>query len=272
MAHDNICEMFENLATTRSLNYQVRRKTYQLDTSFEIEYKKGDGGRVLVFNAEYDALPGIGHACGHNLIATSSIGAYIATVEALEALDTSSLPGYTVRLLGTPAEEGGGGKLKLIDAGAYKDVDACLMVHPVTQGNNDDSIPSLHIAGPESLLANLKVRVNYTGSTAHAAGAPWEGVNALDAVVSAYVNISLLRQQIMPRQRVHGVIENGGERPNVIPGSASLHYYIRSPDTKSLNALSTKVFKCFEGAATATGCEVEIEQLVASFHRLCERY
>ncbi|KAF3405620.1 Peptidase M20 domain-containing protein 2 [Talaromyces pinophilus] len=277
MAHDNICAMFENLATTRSLNYQVRRKTYQLDTSFEIEYKKGDGGRVLVFNAEYDALPGIGHACGHNLIATSSIAAYIATVEALQALDTPSLPGYTVRLLGTPAEEGGGGKLKLIEAGAYKGVDACLMVHPVTQGNNDESIPSIHIAGPESLLANNKIRINYTGSTAHAAGAPWEGINALDAVVSAYVNISLLRQQILPSQRVHGVIANGGERPNVIPGSASLHYYIRSPDTKSLNTLTDRVFKCFEGAATATGCKVEFEwinnyQELKNNKPICEAY
>lgn len=262
--------MFEKLATTRSLNYHIRRKTYQLSTSFEIEYKKGDGGRVLVFNAEYDALPGIGHACGHNLIATSSIAAYIATVEALEALDTSSIPGYTVRLLGTPAEEGGGGKLKLIEAGAYKGVDACLMVHPVTQGNNDESIPSIHIAGPESFLANNKIRINYTGTTAHAAGAPWEGVNALDAVVSAYVNISLLRQQILPTQRVHGVIANGGERPNVIPGSASLHYYIRSPDTKSLNALTDRVFKCFEGAATATGCKVEFEWLVLSLYGFCD--
>ena len=151
------------------------------------------------------------------------------------------------------------GKLKLIEAGAYKDVDACLMVHPVTQGNNDASVPGIHIAGPESMLANNKITVTYTGSTAHAAGSPWEGVNALDAVVSAYVNISLLRQQILPSQRVHGVVVNGGERPNVIPGSASLHYYIRSPETKSLNVLTDKVIKCFEGAATATGCKVEFE-------------
>lgn len=262
MAHDNICSLFEQLSATGSRKYQVRRKTYQLDTSFEIEYQKGTGGRVLVFNAEYDALPGIGHACGHNLIATSSIAAYIATVEALETLGASSHLSYTVRLLGTPAEEGGGGKLKLIDAGAYKDVDACLMVHPVSQGNNDESAPGFHCAGPESFLANNKVLVTYTGQTAHAAGAPWEGINALDAVVSAYVNISLLRQQMLPSQRVHGVIVNGGDRPNVIPGSASLQYYIRSPDTKTLETLTDRVVQCFKGAATGTGCDVKFEWFV----------
>lgn len=249
------------------MDYQIRRKTYGLDTSFEIEFKHGDGGRVLVFNAEYDALPGIGHACGHNLIATSSIAAFIATVETLSVLGRStSLPGYTVRLLGTPAEEGGGGKLKLIDAGAYKNVDACLMVHPVTLGHNDASVPGVQIAGPESLLANNKIRVKYSGTTAHAAGAPWEGINALDAVVSAYVNISLLRQQILPSQRVHGIVSNGGERPNVIPNSTTLEYYIRSPDSKSLKVLTDRVFKCFEGAATATGCTVEYEWSVYNFN------
>jgi amidohydrolase len=254
--------LFESLSASRSLDLQIRRKTYTLDTSFEIDYKHGDGGGVVVFNAEYDALPGIGHACGHNLIATSSIAAFIATIEAMKAFSASSSgQGYTVRLLGTPAEEGGGGKLKLIDAGAYKGVDACLMVHPVTLGHNDASDPGVQIAGPESLLANNKIKVKYTGSTAHAAGAPWEGINALDAVVSAYVNISLLRQQILPTQRIHGIVSNGGERPNVIPNSTTLQYYIRSPDTKSLNALTDRVFKCFEAAATATGCQVEFEWL-----------
>lgn len=236
----------------------MRRKTYGLDTSFEIEYKHGDGGRIVVFNAEYDALPGVGHACGHNLIATASISAFIATVETMKARFPNH-QGYTIRLLGTPAEEGGGGKLKLLDAGAYRGVDACLMVHPVTLGHNDGSVQGIQIAGPEGLLANNKIRVKYSGTTAHAAGAPWEGVNALDAVVSAYVNISMLRQQILPTQRVHGIISNGDYRPNVIPNEATLEYYIRSPDSKTLKSLTDRVFNCFEGAAQATGCKVEYE-------------
>lgn len=246
--------MFDNL----SPGYEVRRKTYGLETSFEIEYKHGDGGKIVVFNAEYDALPGVGHACGHNLIATASISAFAATVETMKAKFPEH-QGYTIRLLGTPAEEGGGGKLKLLDAGAYKDVDACLMVHPVTLGHNDGSVQGTQIAGPEGFLANNKIRVRYSGTTAHAAGAPWEGVNALDAVVSAYVNISMLRQQILPTQRVHGIISDGGYRPNVIPNTATLEYYIRSPDSKSLKVLTDKVLNCFEGAAKATGCKVDYE-------------
>ncbi|QKX57220.1 uncharacterized protein TRUGW13939_04328 [Talaromyces rugulosus] len=271
-AHENICSLFDNL----SKGYNVRRKTYGLNTSFEIEYKHGDGGRIVVFNAEYDALPGVGHACGHNLIATASISAFIATVETMKTrfLDNQ---GYTIRLLGTPAEEGGGGKLKLLDAGAYSDVDACLMVHPVTLGHNDGSVQGVQIAGPEGLLANNKIRVRYSGATAHAAGAPWEGVNALDAVVSSYVNISMLRQQILPTQRVHGIISNGGDRPNVIPNTATLEYYIRSPDTKTLKALTDKVLNCFKGAAQATGCKVEYEWInsymeLKNNKSICETY
>ncbi|KAH8695285.1 putative amidohydrolase [Talaromyces proteolyticus] len=276
-AHDNICALFDSLSKqTLSPNYGVRRKTYGLDTSFEIEYKHGNGGRVIVFNAEYDALPGVGHACGHNLIATSSIAAFIATVEAMQK-SFSDLPGYTVRLLGTPAEEGGGGKLKLIDAGAYNAVDACLMVHPVTLGHNDASVQGLQTAGPEGFLANNKVRVKFSGTTAHAAGTPWEGVNALDAVVSSYVNVSMLRQQILPTQRVHGIISNGGHRPNVIPNEAVLEYYIRSPDTKTLKPLTDRVINCFEGAAKATGCKVDYEWInnymeLKNNQPICETY
>jgi amidohydrolase len=253
--------LFDSLSAS---GYQVRRNTYGLDTSFEVEYKHGSGGQLVVFNAEYDALPGIGHACGHNLIATSSIAGFIATVDAMKKTYPDSL-GYTVRLLGTPAEEGGGGKLKLLDAGAYKDVDACLMVHPVSLGHNDGSIQGVQVAGPRGFLANNKIRVKFTGTTAHAAAAPWEGVNALDAVVSAYVNISLLRQQMRPTQRVHGIISNGGERPNVIPNSTTVEYYIRSPDSKTLQELTDKVLNCFDAAAKATGCTVEYEWYVACY-------
>jgi amidohydrolase len=172
---------------------------------------------------------------------------------------SSGISGFTVRLLGTPAEESGGGKVKLIEAGAYKDVDACLMVHPVPMSPNRPDVHGVATVVEGGYLANDKVKVTYTGKPSHAAAAPWEGINALDAVVSAYVNISLLRQQILPSQKIHGVIVNGGARPNIIPMSASVDYYIRSPTKKTLKALTEKVVQCFEAAATATGCKVEYE-------------
>ncbi|KAJ5379213.1 hypothetical protein N7509_012332 [Penicillium cosmopolitanum] len=252
-AHDHICELFDSL---KNNGYQVRRKAFGLETALEVAYVHGNGGRVVAFNAEYDALPGIGHACGHNLIATSSIAAFIATCESMKA-QASSVSGFTVRLLGTPAEESGGGKVKLIKAGAYKGVDACLMVHPVPMIPGKPDLHCMATVQEGGFLANDKVKVTFTGKPAHAAAAPWEGINALDAVVSAYVNISMLRQQILPSQKVHGVIVNGGDRPNVIPMTATVDYYIRSPTTKTLKPLTEKVIKCFEAAATATGCKVD---------------
>ncbi|KAF9251037.1 hypothetical protein DTO027I6_1664 [Penicillium roqueforti] len=252
-AHDNICELFESLGD----GYKVNRKAYGIETAFEVIHSHGQGGRTVAFNAEYDALPGMGHACGHNLIATSSIAAFLATCETMRSLYSDGI-GYSVRLLGTPAEEGGGGKLLLIDAGAYKDVDACFMVHPfpVLPGASDLLSASCCTG---LYLANDKVKVTFTGKPAHASAAPWKGINALDAVVSAYVNISMLRQQILPTQKIHGVISRGGDRPNVIPASATVEYYIRSETAKTLKPLTERVLKCFEAAAIATGCTVEYE-------------
>lgn len=186
---------------------------------------------------------------------------------------SSGISGFTVRLLGTPAEESGGGKVKMIEAGAYKDVDACLMVHPVPMSPNSPDVHGVATVVEGGYLANNKVKVTFTGKPSHAAAAPWEGINALDAVVSAYVNISLLRQQILPSQKIHGVIVNGGARPNIIPMSASVDYYIRSPTKKTLKPLTDRVVQCFEAAATATGCKVEFEwyehfPLSAAFVRL----
>ncbi|KAJ5520947.1 hypothetical protein N7463_001400 [Penicillium fimorum] len=253
-AHHNICNLFESL---KSEGYSVTRKAYDLETSLEVEYTHGTGGRVVAFNAEYDALPGIGHACGHNLIATSSIAAFIATCEAMKS--QSSGKAFTIRLLGTPAEESGGGKVRLLNKGAYKDVAACLMVHPIPIVPGNPELMGMATVVEGGYLANDKVNITFTGKPAHAAAAPWEGINALDAVVSAYVNISMLRQQILPTQKIHGIIVNGGDRPNIIPMSASVDYYIRSPTVKTLRPLTEKVTKCFEAAATATGCTVEFD-------------
>lgn len=236
----------------------MKRSTYGVDTSFDVEYSHGTGGRTVAFNAEYDALPGIGHACAHNLIATSSIAAFIAACEAMKKHHPDELA-YTLRLIGTPAEEAGGGKICLLKAGAYKDVDACLMVHPCPSNSFTLDIHSIAAPLIGTYLANSKVRVTYTGKPAHAAAAPWEGINALDAAVAAYVNVSVLRQQMRESAKVHGIITHGGDRPNIIPKSAKMEFYIRSQNATALKELVKKVKACFEAAALSTGCTVEYE-------------
>jgi amidohydrolase len=242
-AHDNVASLLE------SLDYKVTRHAYGIQTALMAEF--GSGGRVIAFNAEYDALPDIGHACGHNLIATMSIGAFIALADTLKRYKIQG----RVRLLGTPAEEGGGGKLKLIEAGAYSDVDACMMIHP----GPEDGCAGYTGDAYMPTLANKKFTVRFTGKAAHASMSPWQGVNALDAVVLGYSGVSALRQQILPTQRIHGVISEGGKRPNIITAHTSLDYYVRSTSLKSANALMERVIACFEGAAIQTGCKVETE-------------
>lgn len=236
----------------QNLGYDVKRHAYGLETSFEVEY--GTSSSLVVFNAEYDALPGLGHACGHNLIATCSIAAFLATAEALR---DGKLQGR-VRLLGTPAEEGGGGKIRLIQVGAYTGVDACLMAHPTGCLPSDGSRSVDGIAAAKS-SARQMVKVTFQGQNAHAGMSPWHGRNALDAVVSSYVNISLLRQQLPPTARVHGVIRQGGAEPNIIPDFASLEYYVRDCSAEQVCDISRKVETCFKAGAAATGCEAECE-------------
>ncbi|KAE8313103.1 hypothetical protein BDV41DRAFT_588422 [Aspergillus transmontanensis] len=243
-AHDNITKLLEDLG------FSVTKHAYGLATAFVAEY--GSGGRVVAFNAEYDALPGIGHACGHNLIATSSIGAFLGVVAALKA---STRPGR-VRLIGTPAEEDGGGKINLIDAGAYEDVDACLMVHPAAHKRFPDGVTGVSYVTSNAIV---KFRARFTGKPAHAAGAPWQGINALDAVCLSYNGVSMLRQQIQPHERIHGVIVEGGTKPNVITASGTVDYFVRSTSLEEAEALKDRVIKCFDGAAIATGCSVEYE-------------
>jgi amidohydrolase len=232
------------------LGYHVKRHAYGIETSFEVEF--GKGGKLIVFNAEYDALPGLGHACGHNLIATSSIAAFIATAETIREGKLSG----RVRLLGTPAEEGGGGKVRLIKAGAYEGVDACLMGHPTGRLSPADS-DNIDGVSAAKTSARRQLKVSFTGESAHAGNTPWHGKNALDAVVSSYVNISLLRQQIQPTERIHGVIRNGGSEPNIIPDSTELEYYLRAAGVDQVKDLSNRVEACFEAGATATGCKVK---------------
>lgn len=256
------------VSTLKSLGFEVTSHAYGLDTAFSTE--AGTGGRLIVFNAEYDALPGIGHACGHNLIASSSFAAFLGVASALKA---SGQPGR-VRLLGTPAEEGGGGKLRLIRAGAYRGAAASLMVHP---GPGHALAAPVRGVAYVRMLANVKVRVHFTGRESHAAIAPWDGVNALDAVCLSYNAVSMLRQQIRPYERIHGVFRSAGDRPNVTPASCCVEYYVRSATRAGAEALWRRVLRCFEGAAVATGCEMHVEPLnsyadVRPSRALCEAY
>lgn len=192
-------------------------------------------------SAEYDALPEVGHACGHNIIATAACGAGVALAGVAEGL------GFRVTVLGTPAEEAYGGKVDLIEAGAFEDVAAAMMVHPYT----------MDIADP-NFLAVAHLTIEFHGREAHASSAPQEGINALDAAVQAYVNVSTLRQALHNTDKVHGVISHGGGAPNVIPRFTSMDWYVRAGTMERLEELTTRVHRCFEAAAMATGCRLEI--------------
>lgn len=226
----------------------VQSKAYGLETSFTSDVGT-DGGPLVIICAEYDALPNIGHACGHNLIATSSIAAFLG---AAQAVKTCNIPGR-LRLLGTPAEEGQGGKVKLIEAGAFKeDIAAAIMAHPISPHQLKGDYTGL--AGMD-MIASHKFKVEFRGRPAHAGGQPWNGLNALDAAVATYNNVSMLRQQMRPDERVHGVIEDGGTVPNVITQYSRMNWYVRSPSMKRCDDLLKKVEKCCEAGALTTGCE-----------------
>lgn len=192
--------------------------------------------------AEYDALPKIGHACGHNMIAAASLGAAMT----LRSILGDKAGGLVV--VGTPAEEGGGGKVLLAEAGVFKGIDAAMMFHP----------SSSNIAG-KGMLGRVKFTVEFFGRTAHAAGSPDQGINALDALVLAYSSINALRQHLLPDGRIHGVITHGGDLPNIIPDYTAGLFYVRGASRSYRDELLERVKKCCEGAALATGCEFKLE-------------
>ncbi|EXJ51592.1 amidohydrolase [Microbacterium sp. MRS-1] len=196
--------------------------------------------------AEYDALPGIGHACGHNIIAAVAVGAFLAAAPVVADL------GGRLSLIGTPAEENGGGKELIIRAGGFDDVDAAGMVHP-SSGSGTSSVLGQRTTGVR------RVAVTFHGRAAHAAGAPWLGRNALDAVVTAYQSVAQLRQHILPSDRLHGIITDGGAAPNIVPERASALFYVRSAEVGQLRELTDRVVAVLEGAALATGTRAEID-------------
>jgi amidohydrolase len=201
----------------------------------------GSSGPLVAVLLEYDALPEIGHACGHNVIAAAGLGAGLALAT------VADLAGGRVRILGTPAEEGGGGKIVLADRGAFAGVDAALMVHPA-----DRELAAM------TTLAIEQLEARYHGVSAHAAAAPWRGANALDAAVIGYQNIANLRQHIAPDERVHGIFTHGGDKPNIVPAHASTFWYVRSGTIQRLAELKARVEACLRAGALAAGCEVEL--------------
>lgn len=230
--------------TLEDAGFEVQRGYGQMPTA--VVATAGTGSLHLVICAEYDALPAVGHACGHNVICAAALGAGIALAPLVDSL------GMTLSVLGTPAEEGGGGKIAFIDGGYFDDVHAAMMIHPFP-----------HDVAEPSLIAVQQMSVSYTGRAAHAAGFPHLGVNAADALVVAQIAIGLLRQQLQAGDLVHGYVTKGGDAANIIPEETSADYMVRADTSARLDELRVLVRNCFEAGALATGATLEIDEHVA---------
>lgn len=222
----------------KSNGFSVERNIAGLSTAFRAVY--GEGKPKIVVLAEYDALPGIGHGCGHNIIAASAVGAGVASKIVVDNL------GGSIIVLGTPGEENFGSKIDMVKAGIFDDVDVAMMVHP--------SI--LNIA-MERMLASSSLEVEFFGKAAHAAVQPSQGINALEAIILAFNSINSLRQHIQEQARIHGIITDGGEAPNVVPAHSAATFIIRAPDYAYLEELQGKVLNCFKGASLASGARLK---------------
>ena len=224
--------------------FRVERGVGGVPTAFRATVEGAGTGPTVAIMCEYDALPGIGHACGHNIIATSGAGAGAAL-----AAVRGRLPAGRVQVIGTPAEEGGGGKVKLIRAGVFEGVDCSMMIHGF-----DRTI--LH----QDLLGIVRTDFEYAGKAAHAAADPWAGVNALDACIQTFNAVSMLRQQVRPDCRIHGIIVDGGAAANIIPEYAKATFYVRAPRIDTMWELHRRVLACAEGAARAAGATLTVTQ------------
>ena len=222
---------------------RVKRGVGSLPTAFRATIEGGGPGPTIAILAEYDALPGLGHACGHNVIATAGAGAGAALALALGRLPFAG----RIQVIGTPAEEGGAGKVKLLEAGVFQGVEAAMMIH----GRCGTQVwrPTLGI---------IKVKAEFHGKATHASSWPWRGVNALNAVIQLFVALDQMRQQLRPDARVHGIIVKGGEQPNIIPEYTRADFYLRALAKDYVKELLRRFTACAEGAAAATGCRVEV--------------
>ena len=220
--------------------FSIEQPYAGMDTAFRAEFDSGKEGPTIAYLSEYDALPGIGHGCGHNMLGTVDTGAGIVLSKIIEEI------GGKVVVFGTPAEETDGGKVHMANRGSFDDIDVAMCTHP-----NDFNT----VSGNSMAIEPLSFE--FYGKGAHAAEAPFEGVNALDAVINMFNNVNALRQQMHPSARVHGIIKHGGDAPNIIPDYTRADFYVRALDMSYLNELSAKVIKCAEGAALAAGVEMK---------------
>lgn len=244
--HDNPETAFQEVQASgwladylESRGFDVTRGAFDLPTAFMA--RKGSGAPVVAFLAEYDALPGIGHGCGHNIIATAGCGAGVALASVLDQA------GGSVVVFGTPAEEGGGAKVTMVRRGCMEGIDAAMMVHPSGTREVD--------GGP--VIARATFEVECFGRAAHAASSPDQGINALDALVIGYVGIAALRQHIPATSRLHGIITDGGQAPNIVPEHAAGRFYVRARTEQELENLKQRALACFRAGAEATGARVE---------------
>lgn len=232
----------------RDAGFEVALGAANMETAIIAEHPSVSPGLTVAILGEYDALPEIGHACGHNLIAAAALGA-CAALSAVKA----ELPGKLL-FLGTPAEEGGGGKVIMIEAGVFDDVDIAMMFHPAS-----------HTIVDRGSLAITEVRIEFTGKPAHASGSPEKGINALDAVIQTFNGINALRQHIEDGARIHGIIDNGGAKPNIVPEFASAVFYVRAAETAYRDELLDKLERCAQGAALATGATLSFQPVGHSY-------
>jgi amidohydrolase len=222
--------------------FEVEKPIGGLDTAFRATYPGSGEGPIIAFLAEYDALPKLGHGCGHNLIGTASLGAALGLQTVMD-----ELPG-SIQLIGTPGEEGGGGKVILAEAGVFDDVDVTLMFHP-----SGKTILWKHA------LARRKLLIEFFGKAAHAAAVPEKGISALDATIQTFQNINALREHIIDSSRIHGIIRDGGDAPNIVPDYSSSLFYVRARDDDYCDELLEKVKNCARGASLATGARLELD-------------
>lgn len=225
--------------------FAVTKGTGGLETAFEAVYVNGEGP-TAAFMAEYDALPQIGHACGHNIIGTSSAGAGIVLKDIMEKHDIKG----TLKIIGTPAEERVGGKILMIREGVFKGIDAAFIMHPC-----DASMPD------DISFATVNLKFDFHGKSSHAAAFPWEGRSAVNGVIALFNNVNLLRLHLKDHTRVHGIITDGGSAHNVIPEHAAAIFNVRALNVDYLYEVMDQIKKCGEGAAIATGTEVTITEM-----------
>lgn len=251
LGHEEFLSSKAHVELLEKHGFEVEYPYLGIETAFRAVYKGEKEGPTFAYLSEYDALPGIGHGCGHNLLGATDTGAGIALSKLVDEV------GGTVVVLGTPAEETNGDKVTMADAGTFDDVDVAFCTHPSD---------GYYASGTSMAMEAIEFR--FYGQTAHAAASPFEGKNALDACINFFNNVSSLRQQLRPSARVHGVIKEGGEAANVIPDYTRAEFYVRAMDMPYLNELREKVIRCAEAGALAADCRMEWGHYEAAYKNL----